>query len=228
MNILESDLNFDIFTFSKFFKTFGSDIKIIGMNFPVDIVPQKEYLDYKMEKTANTIYRERLQEKRNELKQLAEGCTYREYYLMFFSSSLEDYYNNLNLIQKSLGSHELVISIPAEKKARILFKLNNKNTNLYGSDIDLSIIQKKNEILQEKMEKATLSLEELEVARVRANLKEVKGKPAAHRPTIPTCWSCSSPRAGSPSGMKKWSRPGTDTKPVSMCTSFPAMSPPRG
>lgn len=185
MNILESDLNFDIFTFSKFFKTFGSDIKIIGMNFPVDIVPQKEYLDYKMEKTANTIYRERLQEKRNELKQLAEGCTYREYYLMFFSSSLEDYYNNLNLIQKSLGSHELVISIPAEKKARILFKLNNKNTNLYGSDIDLSIIQKKNEILQEKMEKATLSLEELEVARAETQKKK-KGSPPpiAHNPYL--------------------------------------------
>ena len=186
MNILESDLNFDIFTFSKFFKTFGSDIKIIGMNFPVDIVPQKEYLDYKMEKTANTIYRERLQEKRNELKQLAEGCTYREYYLMFFSSSLEDYYNNLNLIQKSLGSHELVISIPAEKKARILFKLNNKNTSLYGSDIDLSIIQKKNEVLQEKMQKATLSMEELEAARTETQKKKKKGSPPpiAHNPYL--------------------------------------------
>ena len=160
MNILDSDLNFDMYVLSKFFKTFGADMKIIGMNFPTDTTMQRSYVLHKMQ-TPNPQYRETLERKLDELQNLEENSTYREYYLMFFSSSREEYQHNQNIIWKSLGNHKLVKSLSPEKKAKILFRLSNKNTNIYGTDLNLARVNEKNQRLSEQMKNATRSIEEV-------------------------------------------------------------------
>lgn len=161
LNILESDLFLDIYKFSKFYKTYAPDIKIIGMNFPTDTAMQRDYVSHKMETTDNTRYKNRLKEKLDLLSRLEQSSTCREYYLMFFSASPDEYQDNLNLIEKSLKNHALVRPLSAEKKVQILFKLSNKNTNLYGADIDLAQLSKKNQLLQEQMRQASLTLDQL-------------------------------------------------------------------
>lgn len=125
------EMEWDILSFARFYKTFGSDVKIIGMNFPTNTKPQQQYVIHKLKTTKNEIYKHFLSEKLSELEWIEKNRTDREYYLMFFSDSPLKHKDNINILQKSLGANGLVFFMNKEKKIQILFKLNNKNSCIF-------------------------------------------------------------------------------------------------
>lgn len=114
----------------KLLRMMGSDCKIIALNYPCNTQEQQRFLVYKIQTTHNKQFQYWLEKSRKELEWLEKNKTFREYYLMFFSESLEIHQKNLNVILESLGSdaYGLAIPIDAKKKHNILFKLSNQTS----------------------------------------------------------------------------------------------------
>ncbi len=124
----EDEVEYDCLKFAKLYKVYGDDIKLISMNFPCNTLKQQEYFRAKMEKASNEVFRAWCGKKLDELIYL-EKTTSREFYLMVFSNDIEEHKKNLATIFSTLGSGRdgLIGRLDADKKHKILYKLNNKN-----------------------------------------------------------------------------------------------------
>lgn len=130
-NISEEDIRYDQYTWTKFFKTHGDDIKIISMNYPTDTKEQQAYLRHKILHTENEAHKYFLRIKLKELMLIQKYRTNREYYLMIFSKDEEGLKENDYVLKKSLGSNLLIHPLEKEKKQKIRFKMNNKATCIH-------------------------------------------------------------------------------------------------
>lgn len=125
----ENDL--DILCILKLLRTFSSDIKIISLNFPTNTKMQQQYLQHKIDNCRNEIFKNILETKLEELHFIESNKTDREFYLMFFSDTVNQHIDDLNVIFKSLNSRNLVMQLSKEKKLQIIYKLNNKNSSIF-------------------------------------------------------------------------------------------------
>ena len=128
----ESEIEFDMLQFEKFYKMYAVDCKIIGINFPTDTKRQQQYYQHKLNTTDNPLFKEILQTKYEELVDVNLYYTDREYYLMVFCASYEKYLEAKNIITVTLKNVGLVSEISATKKIQIITKLCNKATSIYG------------------------------------------------------------------------------------------------
>lgn len=126
----EDENNYDCLKFTKFYKTYADDIKLISLNFPSNTKKQQKYFNYKIERTKNRINKKWLQQHLLELLWIEKNKTNREFYFMIFAESLEDLYQKRNIITSTLisGKRGLINFITQEKKEQILYKINNKNS----------------------------------------------------------------------------------------------------
>jgi len=127
----ENEVNYDIYSWTKFYKTFRDDVKIISLNFPTNTKEQTRYVQRIINKTKNDVYNYFLESKLSELEYIENNRTNREFYLMIFSKNLEQHKDNLNILTKSIGGKGLVETMTLEKKIQILFKINNKCTSIF-------------------------------------------------------------------------------------------------
>lgn len=128
VNASEDEREYDILCYSKFYKTFGDDVKIIALNFPTNTKAQQEYIQHKIANTTNPVFIRHLENKLRELVYIEEHRTNREYYLIIFSSSIEEYRENINVLKRSLGNEDLIEEMSKEKKIQIISKICNQNT----------------------------------------------------------------------------------------------------
>ena len=128
----DSDIEFDMLQFEKFYKMFSDDCKIIGINFPTDTNAQQQYYQHLMNTTENPLFREMLQQKYDELVDVNLYYTDREYYIMVFCANYEKYLESYNTITVTLKNVGLIQEIEIKKKVEILTKLCNKSTSIYG------------------------------------------------------------------------------------------------
>lgn len=130
LNISEYQVEYDIMKYAKFYKLYPDSIKIFAMNFPYSTKQQQMYLQRKIAACKNFNYKSRLELKLEELKNLDKTRTTREFYISFFSDTLEEHKKNKNSIKRilSAGNINMVQEISREKKEKILFKLNNMCT----------------------------------------------------------------------------------------------------
>lgn len=131
LNSIDADeRTYDMGRITKLLRMLGSDCKIIALNYPCNTQEQQRYLAHKIQGTHNKQYQYWLEKSRKELEWLEKNKTFREYYLMFFSDTLEMQQKNLNVILESLGTgvEGLAIAIDAKKKHNILFKLSNQSS----------------------------------------------------------------------------------------------------
>lgn len=128
INSSEDEVEFDCLRFSKLYRLYADDIKIVCLNFPSDYTKQKRFVEYKIRHTKNTIFKEQLEKKRNELIWLEKHNTTREYYYMLFGKTEEALEKNIRMVRSTLGSGRdgLIEKISMEKKKEILFRLLNK------------------------------------------------------------------------------------------------------
>lgn len=136
LSLTESELARDINIFHTFYKTVNVDIKLVSMNFPVNAKKQKEYVEYKMNKTDNKIYKSFLMDKIRELEYLEKNKTNKEYYLFLFAPNLDILNSVRNTVNRTIPNALHVRALSMEKKESILYKLNNKNSKITSTGGD--------------------------------------------------------------------------------------------
>ena len=130
VNSSDDEIDYDQYRYTKLYKIYYEDLKIICMNFPCNTQKQQSYLKKKIEKTNNAKMKHWLQRRLDELEWLEKNRTTREYYYMIFSQNLEEHLSNKNNIFSALqsGRNGLCETISEEEKIQILYKLNNKSS----------------------------------------------------------------------------------------------------
>lgn len=130
VNSSDDEIDYDQYRYTKLYKIYSEDLKIICMNFPCNTQKQQSYLKKKIEKTNNAKMKHWLQRRLDELEWLEKNRTTREYYYMIFSKNLEEHLSNKNNIFSALqsGRNGLCETISEEEKIQILYKLNNKSS----------------------------------------------------------------------------------------------------
>jgi hypothetical protein len=129
MNASDDEIEYDILKYAKLYKVVSEDIKIISMNFPCSTERQREYLKRLALRTKNPLYLQEIERKIKELEAVEKTKTSREYILMIYSQSLEEFLKTKIRIQQTLqqGKTSMTFEPELEKQVTILYKMNNKN-----------------------------------------------------------------------------------------------------
>lgn len=130
INSSADEVEYDCLKFAKMYKLYEDDIKIVTMNFPCDTKVQQKYMQHRIDRTANNVYKQFLQKKLDELVWLGKNNTTREFYYMIFADSLDALDKHRSTLKTVLhtGRDGLLIELPAKKKHQILYRLNNKTS----------------------------------------------------------------------------------------------------
>ena len=124
------ETEYDIMKMAKFFQSYAPDIKIVSMNFPVNMKKQLDAINYKIAQNKAPLYERFLIRKREELQFLETYRTNREFYLFIYATSpkqLAEYRNNC---RRYLGRVAPIMELTDEKKLDLLYKLYNQNSKL--------------------------------------------------------------------------------------------------
>lgn len=124
------DTEFDMHSFTWLLKSYAGDIKLVAMNYPVDVYEQVTNINRVLERTTNPVFINELEKEKYWLEYAHENFTSEEYYLMFFSEDDAAYKRNLNKIEAHLGRTQLIRRLRLGKKIQILSKMMNMNTAL--------------------------------------------------------------------------------------------------
>jgi len=124
------ETEFDIMKMAKFLQSYAPDIKIVSMNFPVNMKKQLDAINYKIAQNKAPLYERFLIRKREELQFLEAYRTNREFYLFIYATSpkqLAEYRNNC---RRYLGRVAPITELTDEKKLDLLYKFYNQNSKL--------------------------------------------------------------------------------------------------
>ncbi|MGR9047576.1 hypothetical protein ACQ4XT_02835 [Halobacillus faecis] len=124
------ETEYDIMKMAKFFQSYAPDIKIVSMNFPVNMKKQLDAINYKIAQNKAPLYERFLIRKREELHFLETYRTNREFYLYIYATSLKQLAEYRNNCRRYLGRVAPVIELTDEKKLDLLYKLYNQNFKL--------------------------------------------------------------------------------------------------
>ena len=117
-NVSEDDINYMIYSYSKFYKTYGSDIKLVSINLPTDTRAQQEYTKHKMQTTDNEVFKQELQVKLDELEYIEKNSMDRLFYLFYFADTPEKIQEYRTDIQQTLGKVGLAELIDKKEKEK--------------------------------------------------------------------------------------------------------------
>lgn len=133
LNASEAEKNWDNMKFSKLYRTYSGDLKIVALNFPCNTSVQQDYWRDKLAKTANPVLKEMQRERLFQLEWLEKNSTTREFYLFFFSKDIAEHVKNRLSILSILatGVDGVVEEMTKDKKIQILYKMNNKSSYVY-------------------------------------------------------------------------------------------------
>ena len=122
------EVEYDIMKFTKLYKMYADDLKIVAMNFPCKTSVQQEYLRYKIKNTSNEVFKKFLQRQLDELIWIEKNDMMREYYYMIFGSKKQQLINNRNMVFNVLGCDKKNLSqkLTKEKKIVRCERLDNK------------------------------------------------------------------------------------------------------
>lgn len=126
----EDEAKVHMYYFIKFLRNYIDDIKLIGMNFPVNTLRQQEYIKKKIKNNNNPIYDKFLKQKLAQFEFLEGHRTNREFYVMIFIEDERDLDDRINTILRNQNVAIRLHKLDLEKKEKILFKLYNPNTKL--------------------------------------------------------------------------------------------------
>lgn len=124
------DIEFDIANFTKTYRSYKGDIKLITMYYPVDTTSQQHFVDTVMERMANPVCQKDLQTEKEVLLETHRSFHEREFYLMYFAKNETDYKDKKNQLKSYLKSYGLLQEITLAKKLQIVYKMNNPNCNI--------------------------------------------------------------------------------------------------
>ena len=116
--------------FHAFLKQYDPSFKLIYQTFPADTSEQLHFLNHKIYKNTNPTFQPFLEHKRWELEQVGKKILHQEFYFQIFAKDEED----LEVLRRRVLNIQYpyfhMNPITFEKKMKILFKLNNMNTDI--------------------------------------------------------------------------------------------------
>lgn len=124
------ETEFDIMMMAKFFQSYAHDIKIMSMNFPVNMKKQLDAINYKIAQNKDPLYEQFLLKKREELQFLETHRTNREFYLYIYAASLKQLSEYRQNCRRYLSRVAPLIELSDEKKLDLIYKLHNQNSKL--------------------------------------------------------------------------------------------------
>lgn len=124
------ETEYDILMLAKFLQSYAQDIKIVSMNFPVDMQKQLDAINHKIAQNTSPLYERFLLKKREELQFLETHRTNREFYLYIYASSIKQLSEYRNNCRRYLGRVAPMKALPDEKKLDLLYKFHNQNSKL--------------------------------------------------------------------------------------------------
>ena len=150
VNASEESVNTDMYLFTRLFKTYTDDLKIISLNFPTNTKSQQAYFQHKIAHNAHPLLASVLEEKLEELREDEKTSTSREHYLMLWGDSYEDLKKRAGTIFGALGNG-LCSYCTLSKKLQVLFSMNNMSSAIFF-DVDADEYiepPNKNELVEE-------------------------------------------------------------------------------
>lgn len=127
-SISKDELLRDILIWDKLYKIYSGDLKIVFFSYHAETEGQQQYVEYKLTKTKNPMFKEFLQEKLQELKRVHDLYVTPGVALFFYGQNQTEYKNNYITIYTTLtkASRPLIRKMSAERKKRLFFQLCNK------------------------------------------------------------------------------------------------------
>ncbi len=133
VNASEDEIEYDIAKLTKFNKLEYESYKIISLNFPCNTLDQQEYVEYKIKQCRNENYKRFLQNSLYELQWVQKNKSKREFYMMYFSDTLDGIKSMDANMKVALNLNEkMLMDMSQEKKEKILFHLMNPSSILQG------------------------------------------------------------------------------------------------
>ena len=126
----ESDLEALIAAWARMYRTNGFDIKLVSLNTPTDTRGQQHYIQKKIAQNKVPIYDYILREMETQLENVQETRTDRQYYILLFAESQDDYFYALSRISQTLIYNDLARKMSLPAKLAVLEKLNNKSQTI--------------------------------------------------------------------------------------------------
>ncbi len=130
----EQELEFDRMKFTKLYRVYGGDLKIIALNYPCNTIEQQKYFRNKLRNARSEIKQRYLKIQLDALEEIGKTRTRREYYLMLFSPDVESHRKNRMLVRNCLSDdyYGLMRELDWDKKKQIIYKLCNKSSALWS------------------------------------------------------------------------------------------------
>lgn len=123
------DIQFDRLLWTKLYKIYPGDIKLITMRFRCHTYIQQKHIRMRMEMVKNELLKGELERKLQELEILEKENYERAFYLMFFANDEMELRKNRYSIFSILGRN-IIEPLDDQTKKEIFFKLNNKNSRM--------------------------------------------------------------------------------------------------
>ena len=134
------EIEMDCFTWAKFYKTYGMDVEIISLMYPCNTTKQQEYWKHIAEKNQNPDFEPMIRKKISELEYRERYTVKKEFFLQFFWKTEAEIKSGRKTIESVIGVRklhgecgitELLEEISPTKKEQVLFKIANKNSQIF-------------------------------------------------------------------------------------------------
>lgn len=155
-NKSQSDIEFELVKWAKFYRIYADDIKIVTLNFKCHTQSQQKYLQRKIDQQKNLQLKSHLERKLREVEYLENNNTNREFYMLYYGESAESLEKNRLNIMNTLGT-SMINEMPVDKKIQILYKIANKCSVIKDKD---NADDKKNNLIKEIQPKGGISFKD--------------------------------------------------------------------
>lgn len=129
-NLSDDELQREVYSLIRDYKTIGADIKIVSMNFPLNTSKQRGILKHHLEKAEDEVRQKWIRRQIEELETVDANIHTSNFYLFYFGSTREDFLRNRENIDKYVcsGIDALAEHISKLQKYQIVIKLCNMNS----------------------------------------------------------------------------------------------------
>ncbi|GAA0463146.1 hypothetical protein [Alkalibacillus silvisoli] len=126
----DAEAEMDILGLTQFLRAYEADIKIVSLNFPVNMTPQLAHIQQKIDANASPLIDRFLLKKKVELEFLEKHRTNREFYLYVFGDTIKDLSERTQFTRRKLQRVLPLSTLSNSKKLDVTYKLNNQNSKL--------------------------------------------------------------------------------------------------
>lgn len=129
-SLTDNDITVKLLENARFYRSFSSQHKVVGLNFPANTEKQRLYWERKKEKTTDPLRLRFINRKLFELEFLERERTNREFFLFIYAKSTQTLEDEKKQVVRGMRQSFPLQTLTKEKKQDILFMMSNQNSKL--------------------------------------------------------------------------------------------------